>query len=288
MRHTTRTWSTALGALLFAACSDTGQRVTAPAPPLAARKALEKKGHAQVVSASGDSAAIAAAVAQYRVLLGDPLNGATRDEQPAGRREINWDGVPAAFTNTDTFPGDFFNVRSPRGVLFTTGGTGFRVSDNGFSDVNAAYTGEFNVFSAPRLFAPIGSSRMDVDFVVAGSSTPAHVTGFGVVFADVERQHKTTLEYFNAAGKRLLEVAAPLRSDERGLSFVGVVFDDPIIARVRITTGDASIGLTTVDNVTVHGKGKKDDDRAVKVKGKKHDLVVMDDFLYGEPHAIDD
>jgi len=67
-----------------------------------------------------------------------------------------------------------------------------------------------------------------------------------------------------------------------------VVFDDPIIARVRITTGDASIGLTTVDNVSVHGKGKKDDDRAVKVKGKKHDLVVMDDFLYGEPHAIDD
>ena len=26
----------------------------------------------------------------------------------------------------------------------------------------------------------------------------------------------------------------------------------------------------------------------VKVKGKKPDLVVMDDFLYGEPHAIDD
>ena len=79
-----------------------------------------------------------------------------------------------------------------------------------------------------------------------------------------------------------------MRSDEGGLSFVGVVFDDPIIARVRITTGDASIGLTTVDNASVPGKGKKDDDRAVKVKGKKHDLVVMDDFLYGEPHAIDD
>ena len=77
-----------------------------------------------------------------------------------------------------------------------------------------------------------------------------------------------------------------MRSDEGGLSFVGVVFDDPIIARVRITTGDASIGATTVDNVSVHGKGKKDDDRGVKVKGKKPDLVVMDDFLYGEPHAI--
>ncbi len=145
MRKTTRTWSAVLGGLLLAACNDPGPRVMAPTPPLAASKTLEKKGHAQVVSASGD---IAAAVAQYRALLGDPLNGATRGEQAAGRREINWDGVPAAFTNTDTFPGDFFNARSPRGVLFTTDGIGFRVSDNGFTDVNAAYAVEFNVFSA--------------------------------------------------------------------------------------------------------------------------------------------
>src|SRR5947208_14980253 len=98
MRQTTRIWSAALGALLFAACSDTGQRVMAPAAPLAARKTLEKKGHAQVVSASGD---IAAAVAQYRVLLGDPPTGAPRAEPPAGRRQITWDGLPAASTTTD-------------------------------------------------------------------------------------------------------------------------------------------------------------------------------------------
>ena len=63
---------------------------------------------------------------------------------------------------------------------------------------------------------------------------------------------------------------------------MGAAFDEPIIARVRITTGDAPIGATTVDNVSVPGKGKHDR----PVKGKKHDLVVMDDFLYGEPHAI--
>ncbi len=52
-------------------------------------------------------------------------------QHPGGRREINWDGVPAAFTNNDLFPGNFFNVNSPRGVLFTTDGSGFRISNNG-------------------------------------------------------------------------------------------------------------------------------------------------------------
>jgi hypothetical protein len=254
----------------------------APTPGALASKqqTLKKKGDARILSATGD---IAPAVAQYRTLLGDPLNGVTAGEQPAGRREINWDGVPAAFTNTDAFPGDFFNARSPRGVLFTTKGTGFRVSDNGFTDVNADYAGEFNVFSPPRLFVQIGSDAMDVDFVVAGSSTAAHVTGFGVVFADVERAHSTTIEYFDAEGKRLLTVAAPRRSDEAGLSFVGAVFDEPTIARVRITAGDASIGADTFDNV--RSKGEKND--RAHHKGKKHDLVVMDDFLYGEPHPIE-
>ena len=135
----------------------------------------------QIVSATGD---ITAAVNQYRALLGT-LNPNVAGEQPGGRREINWDGVPAAFTNNDLFPGNFFNVNSPRGVLFTTPGSAFRISDNGYVDVNADYAGEFNVFSAPKLFAARGSTITDVQFVVAGSNTPALVSGFGSVFADV-------------------------------------------------------------------------------------------------------
>ena len=56
-----------------------------------------------------------------------------------GRREINWDAVPSQFTNTDDFPRDFFNqpvTGRARGALFTTPGTGFRVSDNDLADVN--------------------------------------------------------------------------------------------------------------------------------------------------------
>jgi hypothetical protein len=43
------------------------------------------------------------------------------------------------------------------------------------------------------------------------------------------------------------------------------VFDDARIARVRITTGDVAPG--------------PDDD-------EKRDIVIMDDFIYGEPQPI--
>src|SRR3954463_6664115 len=59
------------------------------------------------------------------------------------RREINWDGVPDARSDPNALPPDFFNVNSPRGVIFTTPGSGFEVSANTgiapvrFSGINA-------------------------------------------------------------------------------------------------------------------------------------------------------
>ena len=220
----------------------------------------------QVLRATGT---INAGVTQYRTLLGiQNLN--TAGEQPAGRREINWDGASAALTNVDTFPKDFFNVKSPRGVLFSTNGTGFRVSDNGYADLNTDYTGEFKAFSPSRLFIAAGSNTMDVTFVVAGSNTPALVTGFGAVFADVGHSAHSTITYYDANGVALYTATAPVRSDATGLSFAGVVFDSPKVAHVRIVSGDAPLSATTVD--LSHGSGKLD-------------LVALDDFIYGEPHA---
>jgi hypothetical protein len=260
-----------LGAgLILAGCNE----VTDPAirnvtDPLAySVQTLKEKNDVRIVSATGD---ITVAVDVYRALLG-ALNPNVAGEQPGGRREINWDGVPAMFTNNDLFPGNFFNVNSPRGVLFTTDGRAFRVSSNGYVDVNPNYAGEFNVFSPPRLFVARGSTITDVHFVVAGSNTPATVTGFGSVFADVGRAHSTLIEYFDVDGNRLLTVAAPRASDANGLSFVGAVFDSRIVARVRITSGDTPIDPGVEDNV--------------KGAGQKRDIVVMDDFIYGEPRAI--
>ena len=234
------------------------------------RKTVEERDDVQIVSATGD---IAPAVQQYRDLFGggNP-NPNTAGEFGSGRREINWDGVPAAFTNNDLFPGNFFNVNSPRGVVFTTDGFGFRISNLGYTELNPAYGGEFNTFSPFKLFIARGSTVINVQFFVAGSQTPAVVDGFGSVFEDVGRAHSTTIEYFDVDGNRLLEVAAPRSSDQKGLSFLGAKFASPIVASVRITAGDTPLSETTFDNV--------------KGAGKKFDLVATDDFIYGEPHKI--
>lgn len=264
-------------ATILAGCSDTGRVATEPArrdvgaTGLAAQtdqRILKERDDVQIVSATGD---ITTAVNVYRDLLGS-LNPNVKGQQPGERREINWDGVPAGFTNNDLFPGDFFNATSPRGVLFTTNGSGFRISNNGYIDVNPDYVDEFNVFSPQKLFVARGSTIIDVRFVVAGTDSAATVTGFGSVFADVGRANSTTIEYFDAAGNSLLKVASPRRSDEKGLSFVGAKFASRIVARVRITAGDTPIGAAVDDNV--------------KGAGRKRDLVVMDDFIYGEPRPI--
>ena len=250
-----RTFLVVLSAsLLVAACYDDDNNdynPTEPAPPTPT-----------IISGSGD---IKPKVDEYRALLGEPRNGANvPGPAVAGRREINWDGVNAANTNTNTFPGDFFNTTTKLGLVMTTPGAGLRVSDKDFSDVNTAFGDVFNAFSPAKTFAAVGSTITDVTFQIAASTTPALVAGFGVVFDDVDIAGATKIEAFDNAGKKLGTYAAPVRTDANGFSFVGIKFDSAIIARVRITSGTAALGAGVTDGGAV-------------------DLVVMDDFLFSEP-----
>ena len=243
--------------LLVSACYDSKNNdysPTEPLPPVAT-----------VVTASGS---ITAKVDEYRQLLGDPKNGAAvPGPAAAGRREINWDGVSAANVNTNTFPGDFFNTTTKLGLLMTTPGAGLRVSDNDFSDVNPAFGDAFNAFSPAKTFAAVGSNIVDVTFQVAAGTTAATVAGFGVVFADVDVAGETKIEAFDKAGTLLGTFKAPVRTDATGLSFVGIKYDSPIIARIRITSGSGALGAQAQD----------------VSNGGAADLVVMDDFLFSEP-----
>ena len=175
---------------LAGACSDDGSDSPA-APPTGPI--------ATTISASGD---ITAKVDEYRALLGDPRNGGTVGPQTVGRREINWDGVPAQFDNGDNlFPADFFNTNVKLGAIFASGGSGFRNDSTLFDGVNPAYAQQFSAFSVNKIFAPVGSNVLDMTFRVAGTTTPALVSGLGAVFTDVDTQGATTLDYYAADGR---------------------------------------------------------------------------------------
>lgn len=219
-------------------------------------------------TATGD---IAARVEEFRVALGGPSNGGTAGQQESGRREISWDGAGAnQFNNKNDFPASFFNTNVRSGAVFTTPGTGFRNDSLAFSEINASYAAEFGTFSPTKIFSPVGSNLMDVFFQVAGQPTPALVTGFGAVFSDVDLADNTRLEYFDANGMRLAAVSAPNRTDAAGLSFAGAVYPVAVIARVRITLGTGALSPTAADVST----------------GGAADVVVTDNFIYGEPRRL--
>jgi PEP-CTERM motif-containing protein len=224
-----------------------------------------------VFSAAGNSAAdILATVTAFRAALGT-LNPNVAGSFGTGRREINWDGVPDAFAAPNNLPANFFNVNSPRGVVFSTPGTGFQVSANAinpsstpieFGNINATYPGFFETFSAQRLFTALGGTITDVSFFIPGSTTPAFTTGFGAVFTDVDLANTSSLQFFGQGGSSLGTFSVPNVSGDETLSFLGVLFNaGELISKVRVTSGNQvlSSGPTTGD------------------------VTVLDDFIYGEP-----
>jgi hypothetical protein len=222
-----------------------------------------------VVAASGD---LTSALAQFRSILGDSLNGTPN--KTSGRREINWDGVPAAITNKDGFPFDFFNSTDSaasnarkKGLVYKNTGTSFRVDSSGFASIDASYATEFAAFSPKKAFAYIGNNVTDVSFKVPGTSTDAYIKGFGIIFSDVDDAAGTTLEFF-AGNKSLGVFKAPVRGSN-SFSFLGVFFPQEKLTLVRITAGNGLLAA-----------GVKD----ISAGGTK-DLVVYDDLFYNEPLA---
>ena len=154
-----------------------------------------------------------------------------------------------------------------RGALFTTPGTGFvQAPPSGLATTfgNATYSTIFQTFSPLRLFAAVGSNVMDVTFSIPGApGTPALTSGFGAVFAVVDLVNTTSLEFFDSNNISLGTFFSP--AADNGLSFLGVSFGVPVVARVRITLGNSSLGPNDQNSV---------------------DVVAMDDFIYGEPQPV--
>jgi hypothetical protein len=242
-----------------------------------------------VFQAAGPNAAsIQSSVDAFRAALGNPNNLNNAGPLATGRREINWDGVGGVDTTT-TAPVTPFNVfLNTRGSQFTTPGIGLSQAppsggpQGGLAVLfnNPSYGTIFRPFSNFRLFTPVGSNITNALFFLPGfnGTIPATVRGFGAVFTDVDqpdgsgpakkqgnRRASTLITFFDADGQLLFSSFAPASPGDGSLTFFGVIYNDARIARVRITTGDVAPG--------------PDDDA-------QNDIVMMDDFIYGEPQAI--
>ena len=238
-------------------------------------------------AAGPDAASIQSAVDGFRASLGDNnLNNPGPLQK--GRREINWDGGNPNLLDT-TAPVTPFNVfLNTRGSQFKTPGLGLSQAppsggaQGGLAVLfgNPNYAKIFTAFSRSRLFTPVGSNITVASFSIPGTNgnAPATVRGFGAVFTDVDqpdgsvlstarndRKASNLIEYFDKHGRLLFSSSIPASPGDGSLSFFGIKFDDARIASVRITAGNVAPG--------------PNDDR-------QHDIVMMDDFIYGEPQIL--
>jgi len=214
-------------------------------------------------------------VNQFQSDLGGVNNGVGGGPFASGFRAINWDGVPDGSSAPNNLPGTFFNSTSPRGIVFTTPGSGFQASARGvsgtpvnFGNIDPSYASTFQTFSAERLFTALNSPSLDISFFLPGMPTlPAYVRGFGAVFTDVDLLGSTSIELFDQNNESLF-AGSVSTSTNGGLSFLGVSFNaGEQVHRVTIRSGQSPLGAGIVD-------------------GSPFDLVVMDDWFFGEPQPV--
>ena len=275
------TFATAIGLLSFVAPGRINQSV----------RAQDNTGRdfiaPTVFQAAGpDTASIQSSVDGFRNALGLQNNGNNPGPLQVGHREINWDGVGGPDNTTDPVT-PFNTFLNTRGSQFTTPGIGLSQAppsggaNGGLAALfgNPTYGNIFKTFSPKRLFTPVGSNITEALFFVPGSggNKAATVKGFGAVFTDVDqpdgsgpgqkngnRGASTLVEFFGADGQLLYSSFVPASPGDGGFSFLGITFSDARIARVRITAGDIP--------------GPDDD--------AKNDIVMMDDFIHGEPQGL--
>ncbi len=229
--------------------------------------------------AGPDRASIEDTVDAFRDALGG-LNPFVPENFDGGRRQIDWDAAPDAISDPNPFPGDFFNGdRAPiaRGIEFQeTGDTeGFALSSTEASGTPPTFGDPaFEVFSEERLFTPVGGNTFDVFFFdPANNDVPATSTGLGIIFSGVDDNQFAAMSFFDLDGM-LLDLPGidsnvlTAAEEPEGLSFIGVVFDDPVVAKVSVVSGSESFlsnGLFTESG---------------------GDRIVMDDFIFGEPTPV--
>ena len=207
------------------------------------------------------------------------INSLGPNNADGGSRRINWDGVPDGNSSPNNLPPNFFNTTVPRGALFPFPGTGVQVSFSScptaeFGNINPAYPGIFQTFTPPKLFTGIDSNVVETQFFDVGTSNPGVSDGMGVVFTDVDLPFSTKLKFIDADGKSLGTFDVPAGPDG-GLSFLCVTG-----FKIR-ADGHGAPNIVRIISGNVAPS-------AVALDGGGADVVVMDDFIFGDPQPFTD
>jgi hypothetical protein len=240
------------------------------------------------------------AIDAFQTLLGDKNNLSllpdATDFSDTGFRSINWDAEPLPFE----FPGNFFVQIVPRGLTVASEKDSFRVSnpgpedetiagdDNKFDSINPEASQEFITFTPPRLFTVLSDTSFLITFSKPGDGfgegmpppNQASVNGFGAVFVDVDEEYTTQMTAFDPDGCQIFQEYV-LPSDG-GLSFLGVAFGE---GNNHIKTVVITLGNKAIDDMRGHKLRGSSSSESIG-NNHKNDIVVMDDFFYGEPQPL--
>jgi len=193
----------------------------------------------------------------------------------SGHRVIDWEGVPDSLVGR-ALPSNFFNPTEPnalvarqRGLVYAPNVGEFQISNTNFANIDPASVGEFAAFSGTKTFANVTTNAWPVNFQVAGQTTAAYTKGFGAVFSDVDLPNSTSLEFFDG-DKSLGKFFVAPHAVSSSLSFLGVYFP----------------GNERITKVIVKHDGILSDGQRDISSGGQHDLVIFDDFIYGEPQKL--
>ena len=181
--------------------------------------------------------------------------------------EETWDAVPKEISDPRTFPPMPGGQRAAPGLALKPigGTTGFLVSapDGEQQPPSFGLAQEFAPFSSSQIFVPIGGTRFDVRFAPEGNAlAEASSHAFAIVFNDVDEAGVATLTYYDAYDNVLLEQTADAAPG--GWSFIGAVFPQAKLHRVRVQAGTAPM----LGNRKI---------------GPGTDGVVIDNIVYGVP-----
>lgn len=231
--------------------------------------ALAQSSYPRVFSAAGGVREVGKEFARFQRELGGENNGNDKGPLADGFRSIDWDADIVPFD----MPGNFFKDEVTRGMELV-GTKEFRVSnpaktdpdfpDNLFNSINRDHPNQFQAFSPERIFSPLEDNEFVILFSIPGVDKRANVAGFGAIFVDVDVEHQTFLDFFNTRGDKLDRYFVD--AYPQGLSFLGVVYEHPVISKVGVGLGNATLRNTDLP--------------------PDYDVVVMDDFAFGEPQLV--